>query len=106
MQFRNYMFDMESDERRRILWHAAILTRIPGSFSNRFMQSLVHASCRDRLLDPLTEAFTPKMASALIELRVDSELKAHIGDLRRKANDGTSRRRRMPNTRISLRPSI
>jgi hypothetical protein len=46
-------------------------------------------SCLDRLLDPLTEAFTPKMASALLELRADSELEAHIGALRRKANDGT-----------------
>ena len=36
----------------------------------------------DRLLDPLTEALTPKMASALLELRADSELEAHIGELR------------------------
>ncbi len=43
----------------------------------------------DRFLDPLTEAFTPKMASALLELRADSELEAHIDELRRKANDGT-----------------
>jgi hypothetical protein len=43
----------------------------------------------DRLLDPLTEAFTPKMASALLELRADSELEAHIGELRQKANNGT-----------------
>jgi hypothetical protein len=43
----------------------------------------------DRLLDPLTEAFTPKMASAVLELRADSELEAHIDELRRKANDGT-----------------
>ena len=43
----------------------------------------------DRLLDPLTDAFTPKMAAALLELRADSELEAHIGELRRKANDGT-----------------
>jgi hypothetical protein len=43
----------------------------------------------DRLLDPLTEAFTPKVAVALLELRADSELAAHIGELRRKANDGT-----------------
>jgi hypothetical protein len=41
------------------------------------------------LLDPLTEAFTPKMASALLELRAGSELEAHIGELRQKANDGT-----------------
>ena len=36
----------------------------------------------DRLLDPLTEAFT-------LELRADSELEAHIADLRQKANEGT-----------------
>jgi hypothetical protein len=41
------------------------------------------------LLDPLTEAFTPKLASALLELRADSELEARIGELCRKANDGT-----------------
>lgn len=46
-------------------------------------------SCLDRLLDPLTEAFTPGMAAALLDLRVDSELEARIGDLRRKANLGT-----------------
>jgi biopolymer transport protein ExbD len=43
----------------------------------------------DRLLDPLTEAFTPKVASALLELRADSELEAHIDELRRKAKDGS-----------------
>jgi hypothetical protein len=43
----------------------------------------------DRLLDPLTEAFTPQVASALLELRADSELEAHISELRRKANEGT-----------------
>jgi hypothetical protein len=43
----------------------------------------------DRLLDPLTEAFTPQMAFALLELRADSELEAHIDELRRKANAGT-----------------
>ena len=43
----------------------------------------------DRLLDPLTEAFTPAMASVLLDLRADSEVEARIGELRRKANDGT-----------------
>ena len=43
----------------------------------------------DRFLDPLAEVFTPKMATALLELRADSELEAHIDELRRKANDGT-----------------
>ena len=43
----------------------------------------------DRLLDPLTKAFTPKMAAAILELRADSELEAHIAELRQKANDGT-----------------
>ncbi len=40
-------------------------------------------------LDPLTEAFTPKVAAALLELRADSELEVHISELRRKANEGT-----------------
>ena len=43
----------------------------------------------DRLLDPLTKAFTPKMADAILELRADAELEAHIAELRKKANDGT-----------------
>jgi hypothetical protein len=47
------------------------------------------ASYLDRLLEPLTEAFTPKMAAVLLELHADPELEAHIGELRRKANDGT-----------------
>ena len=41
------------------------------------------------MLEPLTEAFTPRMASVLLELRADSELEAHIDALRRKANSGT-----------------
>ena len=47
------------------------------------------ASYLDRLLDPLTEAFTPEVASAVLKLRADSELEAHIEELRQKANDGT-----------------
>lgn len=43
----------------------------------------------DRLLEPLTEAFTREMASALLKLRVDSELEVHINELRQKANSGT-----------------
>jgi hypothetical protein len=43
----------------------------------------------DRLLGPLTEAFTPRLASLLPELRADAELEAHIDELRRKASDGT-----------------
>lgn len=53
------------------------------------MRTQATTICLDRLLDPLTEAFTPKMASALLELRADSELEARIGELRQKANDGT-----------------
>ena len=43
----------------------------------------------DRLLDPLSDIFTPEVASAILELRADSELESRIGELRRKANDGT-----------------
>ena len=47
------------------------------------------ASYLDRLLDPLTEVLTPESASALLNLRADPELEAHIDELRRKANEGT-----------------
>ena len=50
---------------------------------------MASTSYLDRLLDPLTETFTPKTASALLGLRADSELEAHIEELRHKANDGT-----------------
>jgi hypothetical protein len=43
----------------------------------------------DRLLEPLTEAFTTEMASAILRLRADSELAGRIEDLRHKANQGT-----------------
>jgi hypothetical protein len=66
----------------------------PGLSGNHPLQEAYNASMAttsylDRLLDPLTEAFTPKMASALLELRADCEVEAHIGELRRKANHGT-----------------
>ena len=47
------------------------------------------ASYLDRLLDPLTDVFTPEVASAIVELHADSELETHVAELRRKANDGT-----------------
>ena len=43
----------------------------------------------DRLLDPLTGAFTPEVASAVIGLRADPELEDRIAELRSKANEGT-----------------
>ena len=43
----------------------------------------------DRLLEPLTDVLTREVATALLELRADAELQAHIAELRRKANEGT-----------------
>jgi hypothetical protein len=45
----------------------------------------------DRLLDSFIETFDPESAAAILELRADSEVEAHVGELRRKANDGTIR---------------
>ena len=53
------------------------------------MESMATTSYLDRLLDPLTDAFTPEVASAVLELRADSELEARIAELRCKANEGT-----------------
>jgi hypothetical protein len=43
----------------------------------------------DRFLEPLTEAFTPRMARTIVELRADPELQAHVDELAAKANEGT-----------------
>jgi len=53
------------------------------------MEGVATTSYLDRLLDPLTDVFTPEVASAILKLRADSELEARIAELRRKANDGT-----------------
>ncbi len=55
---------------------------------NRYNSCMASISYLDRMLDPLTEAFTPRVAAALLELRADSELEDHIDELRRKANGG------------------
>lgn len=47
------------------------------------------ANYLDRFLDPVTEAFTPEMARAIVGLRADEELTNHIDALRQKANAGT-----------------
>jgi hypothetical protein len=43
----------------------------------------------DRLLEPMTDAFTPHLARTIVGLRVDSELEDHINDLRCKSNAGS-----------------
>jgi hypothetical protein len=43
----------------------------------------------DRLLEPLTDVLTPEVAAALLDLRADAEIQAHIEKLREKANEGT-----------------
>ena len=65
------------------------LAHEPPGHREAYNTSMATASYLDRLLEPLTEAFTPRMASVLLELRADSELEAHIDALRRKANSGT-----------------
>lgn len=46
------------------------------------------ASYLDRLLDPLTDSLTPESATALLNLRADSDLEARIEELRGMANEG------------------
>ena len=42
----------------------------------------------DRILEPVTEAFTPEFARRLVDLRADDELQMEIEVLRQKANEG------------------
>jgi hypothetical protein len=50
---------------------------------------LATTSYLDRLLDPLTDVFTPEVANAVLRLRADAELEARIEELRGKTNEGT-----------------
>jgi hypothetical protein len=43
----------------------------------------------DRILDPVTTAFTPEFAEAVVNLQLDDETQRHVGELRDKANHGT-----------------
>lgn len=43
----------------------------------------------ERLLDPVTDSFSPEFARRLVDLRADPKLQSEIDLLRQKANDGT-----------------
>ncbi len=43
----------------------------------------------DRLLEPVTETFTPEMARKIVDIRADPQVEADIDELREKANEGT-----------------
>lgn len=42
----------------------------------------------DRLLDPVTQCFTPEVAKAVVNLRAESAVQARIDELAEKANEG------------------
>ena len=42
----------------------------------------------DRLVEPMVRTFTPEVARALIKLRADPELQAHMDELAEKCNVG------------------
>ena len=46
------------------------------------------ASYLDRILDPLTECFTPQVARRLTELTADSQTQERLDELAGKANEG------------------
>ena len=47
------------------------------------------ANFLDRMLEPVTEAFTPELARRIVDLRADDEVQAEIEVLRQKASQGT-----------------
>ena len=49
---------------------------------------LVETSCLDRLLEPVTQCFTPEVAERLISLPLDPTVQARIEELANKANEG------------------
>ncbi|PYS06241.1 MAG: hypothetical protein DMG17_32700 [Acidobacteria bacterium] len=89
---------IEDQGRRLFIWRlwlasqlAAVFCSIPSGlrYRGRIIESMGTATYLDRLLEPLTDILTPEVASALVGLRADAELQAHIDELRRKANEGT-----------------
>lgn len=47
------------------------------------------ANFLDRFLTPVSDAFTPEMARAFADIKIDRDLQSHVDELARKANDGT-----------------
>ena len=46
------------------------------------------ATYLDRFLEPVTEALTPEVAAAIVNIRADPETEAEVQRLRDKANEG------------------
>jgi ribosome maturation protein Sdo1 len=43
----------------------------------------------DRILDPITDAFTPEVAQRIVALKVDAEMQGRVDELAAKSNDGS-----------------
>ncbi|MCG6155739.1 hypothetical protein [Rubinisphaera margarita] len=43
----------------------------------------------DRFLTPVSDAFTPELAQAVLQIQIDEELQEHVERLAIKASDGT-----------------
>ena len=43
----------------------------------------------DRILDPVTDAFTPEVARRIVGLKADPEMQSRIDVLATKSNDGS-----------------
>src|SRR5689334_7543516 len=58
-----------------------------GVREKRDNRRVATTSYLDRILDPLTDVFTPEVASAVLRLRADSETEARIAELRGRAKE-------------------
>jgi len=43
----------------------------------------------DRILDPVTDAFTPEVARRIVELKADAEMQSRLDELATKSNNGS-----------------
>jgi hypothetical protein len=43
----------------------------------------------DRILDPVTDAFTPEVARRIVDLKADAEMQSRLGELAAKSNNGS-----------------
>ena len=51
--------------------------------------SLSDTAILDRMLEPVTQCFTPEVARRLLDLQPDSAIQARIDELASKANEGS-----------------
>ncbi len=79
------------NRRSKRTWEKAIFGAIGSEelWYNSSMDEFADTAVLEKMLDPITQAFTPEVAQRVIALRADAPLQALVDQLGDKANEGT-----------------